>query len=377
MINMDGLDGWRSKIDEIDKKIIELFEERMELVKNIGRYKEENNLPIFNEDRERKVIEKNILYIKNDSLKTYGEKLIQSIMDISKEYQCEEFFSAPKETQIKKIEENESLKVGYPGVEGSFSEEALLKYFGEECNRKNYEEFESVFEGLKNEEIDYGVLPIENSSTGAVNEVYDLIRKYGFYIVGEEYISIAQHLLVYSDAEIEDIREVHSHNQGLKQSSKFLKNYPEWKQIPNCNTAVSAKLIMESKDITKAAIASKRASEIYNLKILKEDINNEKSNKTRFIIIGRELEKSKDKISVIFTLENKVGSLFNVLKFINDYGLNMVKIESRPMGDEPWKYFFYLDFQGDLETSSVKTVLALIEKNSSYYKLLGAYESNC
>ncbi|WP_238882160.1 prephenate dehydratase [Clostridium sp. YIM B02551] len=378
---MDGLEGWRRKIDEIDRELMDLFERRMALVANVAKYKEENNLPIFQEDREKLVIEKNLNHIKQEELKKYVEEFLQSLMDVSKEYQREKVLSQNNNkieiTEVSKSSEKlNKLKIGYGGTEGSFSEEALLKYFGENHNRKSYEEFEGVFIGLKNGEIDYGVLPIENSSTGAVNDVYDLLRKYGFYIVGEESISITQHLLGCRGARIDLIKEVYSHPQGLQQSSNFLKQYSEWKKIPNNNTAIAAKLISETNDCTKAAIASKRAASIYGLDILKENINNEESNHTRFIIIGKNIEnsKEKDRISVVFTLENKVGTLFNMLSYINRNGLNMVKIESRPVGKEPWKYYFYIDFQGNIEENSVNNTLALIQKNSSYYRLLGTFK---
>ncbi|MDD7794937.1 prephenate dehydratase [Clostridium sp. 'White wine YQ'] len=377
---MDGLEGWRKKIDEIDRELMDLFERRMDLVANVAKYKEENNLPIFQEDREKLVIEKNLNHIQKEELKKYAEEFLQSLMDVSKEYQREKVINEKNKIKIAEIHEPSEkldiLKIGYGGTEGSFSEEALLKYFGENHKRKSYEEFEGVFVGLKNGEIDYGVVPIENSSTGAVNDVYDLLRKYGFYIVGEESISITQHLLGCRGSKIELIKEVYSHTQGLQQSSNFLKKYPEWKKIPNNNTALAAKLISETNDCTKAAIASKRAASIYGLDILKENINNEESNHTRFIVIGKTIEnsKEKDRISVVFTLENKVGTLFNMLSYINRNGLNMVKIESRPVGKEPWKYYFYIDFQGNLEEDSVNNTLTLIQKNSSYYRLLGAFK---
>ena len=376
---MDGLDGWRSKIDEIDYEIIKLFQERMALVANIAKYKEENNLPIFQEDREKKVIEKNLKYVTNDDMKEYAEEFIHDLMNVSKKYQCKKVFSERntnldvKECRDKK--DVDSFKIGYGGVEGAFSEEALIKYFGDKVKKVNYEQFEWVFEALKEDKIDYGVLPIENSSAGVVNDVYDLLRKYGFYIIGEEYISISQHLLGLKGTDISDIKEVYSHPQGLQQSSNFLKTYEDWRKIPYHNTALAAKLVSEGNDTTKVAIASERAANIYNLEILQRNINNEESNKTRFIVIGKELENSEDKISIIFKLENKVGTLFNVLKFVNDYGLNMLKIESRPVGNEPWEYYFYLDFQGNLQDDKVKDVLTLIEKNSSYFRLLGAYKS--
>ena len=233
-----------------------------------------------------------------------------------------------------------------------------------------------MFIALQNREVDYGIIPIENSSTGGISDTYDLLRKYGFYILGEECIRIEQHLVGLEGSIVEEIDEIYSHPQGIEQSSEFLKQYHHWKLIPFHNTAISAKLIKDLGDNTKAAIASKRAADIYGLKVIKECINNQKDNFTRFIVISRELKvvEEANKVSVVFSLENEAGTLYRLLRHFAENNINLIKIESRPMKDTSWRYFLYLDFEGDIEGKEVKNALRLIEENSAYFKLLGAYE---
>lgn len=270
----------------------------------------------------------------------------------------------------------DNSKLGFQGVRGSFSEEALIKHYGENNNARSFEEFEDVFIALKNNEIDYGILPIENSCTGAISKVYDLLSKYGFYIVAEECIKIDQHLIGIKGSKLEDIEEVYSHAQGFEQSTEFLKNYPNLKLIPYHNTAISAKMICDSGDKRKAAIASKRAAKIYGLEIIKERINDKEDNHTKFIIIGRDLEveEENNKVTVVFSLEDKAGTLYRLLRHFAENNINMMKIESRPNKHESWKYLLYVDFEGNVKDEEVKNALELIAHNSGYFKLLGSYK---
>ncbi|CUU50576.1 MULTISPECIES: prephenate dehydratase [Clostridium] len=375
---MAAIDDYRNKIDEIDKEITRLFEERMDIVIKVGEYKKQNNLPVFNKAREDEVIEKNIGYLNN---KDYAEGLKQffiNIMNISKDLEDKEVKEDIRATTIDKFKEKNAksdVKVGFYGVAGSFSEEAMIKHFGKKDDAKAYDEFEDVFVAVKNGEIDYGVLPIENSSTGAISQVYDLLYKYGFYIVGEECIKIDQNLIGIKGTKLDNVKEVYSHPQGFEQSTDFLKEYSNWKKIPFHSTADSVKLVSDLQDMSKVAIASKRAADIYNLSIIKENINNRRENSTRFIVISKELElnNSCDKVSVVFSLEHKAGTLYKLLRHFAENNINMMKIESRPMEKGAWKYFLYVDFEGNLENEQVKKALNLIEQSSAYFKLIGGY----
>lgn len=389
---MDTLEILRNQIDDIDKQLTELFEKRMETVLKVAQYKKENNIPILNKSREEEVIEKNIKYLKNKGFKKEETEFLKSVMAISKKAQARKIFEYNMdegENSRNDLEymvsyeaactlKKENIKVGFQGVKGSFSEEALLEYFGENVDSHNVAEFEDVFKALRNNEIDYGILPIENSSTGGIIEVYDLLRKYGFFIVGERTIKVTHNLLGVKGAKIEDIKEVYSHSQALQQSSEFLKYYPEWKCIPYRNTAASAEFVKNENRKEKAAIASTKAGEIYGLDVIKHDINYNKNNYTRFIVIGKNLELEKDynKISIILTLPHKAGSLYNILSIFAEYNLSLLKIESRPIIGKPFEYFFYIDFEGNLHDKAVKEAIADIKNNSYDFKLLGNYKAH-
>ena len=376
---MAHIDDYRNRIDEIDREITKLFEERMDTVINIANYKKDNNLPIFNRDREDEVIEKNVGYLKNNDYAEETRKFFISLMEVSRELQSRKMLEAEeaieKKSDIEEIKNKKQGKVGFFGSTGSFSEEAMLKYFGSIENPNAYDEFEDIFIAVKNDEIKYGILPIENSSTGAIAQVYDLIYKYGFYIVGEECIKINQHLIGVKGTTLDTIKEVYSHPQPIQQSTEFLKNHRDWKLIPFHSTSVSAKLISDLNDTSKAVIASNRSASIYNLDIIKENINNKSDNSTRFIIISKNIETDPNcnKVSVVFSLEHKAGTLYKLLRHFAENNINMMKIESRPMEKGAWKYFLYIDFEGNLESEKVTTALKLIEQSSAYFKLIGGY----
>lgn len=382
-----NLSECRNEIDKIDKELVELFEKRMNVAINVAKYKIENNIPIFNGAREAEVIEKNINRLNNKEYSRLTEKFFTHLMELSRSLQADIIYGNNKNGRIiDSIEENistneskrdlENIKIGYQGVRGSFSEEAMIKYFGENHTTTDYEEFEDVFLALKNNEIDYGILPIENSSTGAITTVYDLLVKYGLYIVGEECIKIDQNLIGVKGSKLEDIKEIYSHPQGFEQSSEFLSKQNNINLIPFHNTAISAKYISELNDKSKAAIASLRAAKIYGLDVIQKEINDKDNNHTKFIIVGRKLESSKEcnKITVVFSLDDKSGTLYNLLRHFAENNINMIKIESRPSKNELWQYLLYVDFEGNIENEDVKKAIKLIEEKSEYFKLLGCYE---
>ncbi|MBQ6820084.1 MAG: prephenate dehydratase [Clostridium sp.] len=371
---MGDLEGYRKEIDSIDRELIRLFEKRMNVAIKVGEYKKERDLPIFNAKREEEVIEKNINLLNNKEYSKITKDFFENIMELSRELQWN-LIHEDKEKNIENIIQDK-VKIGYQGVEGSFSEEALRKYFNSYDSIQNYEEFKDVFIALEKNEIQYAILPIENSYTGAITDVYDLLVKYNFYIVGEECIKIDQHLMGIKNSNIDEIKEIYSHPQGFAQSKGFLSRYQDVKLIPYHNTAISAKLVSELQDNKKAAIGSKRAANIYGLSILKENINDKEDNHTKFIIIGKDLKYDKDsnKVSVVFSLEDKVGTLYKLLRHFAENDINMIKIESRPNKHESWQYLLYVDFEGNLDSSSVKIALDLIDKNSHYFKIIGNYK---
>jgi chorismate mutase/prephenate dehydratase len=388
---LKDLNDYRNKIDEIDEKIVKLFEERMKVVVGIAEYKIQNEIPILNEGRENEVIKKNQDRLENKELNNSLEEFYKSFMKISRNYQSEKINSWKKENQVKNTlpstESNDMLQnktsVVYQGVPGSYSYNALKNFFSlrynlEDINKINVENFEDVFVALKSEKVKYGILPLENSSTGGISDVYDLIRNHNFFIIGERKIKVEHNLLGIKGSKIEDIEEVYSHPQGIQQCKKYFDNYPHLKLRPYTNTAASAKYIKESNDIKKAAIASMDAKEIYDLDILSSNINYNENNYTRFVVISKDMELSNkaDKVSVVLSVQHESGALYNVLKVFWKHKLNMLKIESRPIQDTPWEYFFYIDFHGNIKDNLVKNAVEEMRNESSYFKVLGNYEAH-
>ena len=373
MSNVDDFDiaDLRNEIDKIDTSLLSLFENRMAVVLKVAQYKKKNNMEILNASREEAVIKKNLDQVQNKDLLLEVEEFFKSVMKISRGYQN-------RNLNIDRgLVRDEKLTVGFYGVKGSFSQEALKGYFGEKVDTKAISEFEDIFLDLRYGKINYGVIPIENSSTGAISEIYDLLNKYNFYIIGEKYLKISQNLIGIKGSTLDGIKEVYSHSQGLEQSMEFLKGYKHWKLVSFNSTAKSAQLVKERQDKTLAAIASSKAAEIYGLEILQKNVNSNATNTTRFVVIGKEMESTfeSNKISLVLSTTHKVGSLYNVLKHFAENNINLLKIESRPIVDKPWEYFFYIDFEGNINEKKVETAIDLIKLNSHYFKTLGNYKS--
>ena len=369
---MEDLAGYRQEIDEIDSQLIPLFERRMDVVREVARFKKARNMQVLQRDRERVVLDKAVARLRDPDYAAEAERFMNAVMAISRAAQRRDIGGAlPREAAPL------TGKVGYYGAPGSFSEQALADYFGEDRERTACAEFEDVFTALRDGEIDYGVLPIENSSTGAITRVYDLLGGYGFFIVGERRLRIHQNLVGVAGATLDTVRAVYSHEQGLEQSSRFLAEHPGWEQAVFHSTAESARLVADGGDPAKAAIASERAAALYGLRIIAPAIENSRHNATRFIVIGRALAPAgADKVSLAFSLDNESGTLYNTLRHFADRRINLVKIESRPIPEELWSYRFYLDFEGDVDSDDVRGVLAEISAGAKDFRLLGAYRSD-
>ncbi len=370
---MKDLNTCRKEIDEIDVQIMKLFEQRMNVAKDVVTYKLENNLEIFQLDREKEVIKKNTNRLINKELYKYGEVFIQDMMNISKSYQSS-FVPLQSIYSLEKPQ-TQNIIVGFPGVPGSFSEQALETFFDKETKRNSYETFDDVFKALVNDEIQYGVVPIENSSTGVINDTYDAIRNYGFSIVGQQSLSISQHLLGIPGSDIDDIHEVYSHPQGILQTSRFLSQYPHMMTREFVNTATAAKYVADSKDKHLAAIASCHAAKLYGLEILKENIQDIQNNSTRFIVFGKQLETRENAscVSLVLTLNHQIGALYQVMKVINDHQINMLRIESRPLQKTPWEYYFYIDLEGNLENHNLVQAIEEMKTYTNTLRVLGNY----
>jgi chorismate mutase / prephenate dehydratase len=369
---MEKLDHLRQQINEIDDALVSLFKKRMEIVYRVAEYKIEHSAKVLDKTREEQIIRMHLEDINDKDLKEELHEFLEGLMTISRKAQKK---IINKYFNLKKPLANTTGKIGFQGVPASFSHQALNEYFGNSVETMYFSTFRDVFESLQNGLIEFGVLPIENSSTGGISEVYDLLEEHNCYIVGEKCIKVDHNLLAVKGAEISDIEEIYSHAQGFLQCSKFFSTKQKWTQIPHFNTAKSAEYVSMENKKNKACVASKKAAEIYGLNVLQENINYNRNNYTRFIIIGKQLKLNEacDKVSIVMTLPHKPGTLYNVLKHFADYNLNMLKIESRPIAGKSWEYYFYIDFQGNMLNNNAKSLIQDIEKESLYYKFLGNY----
>lgn len=273
----------------------------------------------------------------------------------------------------------ETIPVGYQGVPGAYSHLALQQYFaGQSVKAHNFMLFEDVVAAVMDGTVRYGVLPIENSSTGGITEVYDLVRRYGAFIVGEKIVKVEHCLLGIPGATLDDIREVYSHPQGFSQCRAFFKEHPAMEQFNYYNTAKAAEMVANKKDIHKAAVAGAQAADQYGLAILARGINTNQSNYTRFIIISRqqELAPEADKITLIVSLKHQPGSLYRVLSHFARYQINMTNIESRPIPGRPWEYYFHMDITGHLTDEAVQKALADLPEDTTECKILGNYRAD-
>jgi chorismate mutase/prephenate dehydratase len=271
----------------------------------------------------------------------------------------------------------EQPRILYQGEPGAYAEEGAVTFFGEDCRRARVDTWEEIFLALKEGRADYGVLPIENSSTGAIHQVYDLLARYGAYIVGEQTVKVEHCLMAPKGARLEDLQEVCSHEQGLLQCADYLKKHPEWKQTPRLNTAESAKYVAGQNDPTKAAIGSRRAAKLYGLDILAERISSNIENYTRFVVVSplMELRPGRDKVSALFVLPHRSGSLHALMSIFAVNGLNMIKLESRPITGRSWEYLFFVDFTGDLKSPAMDGILRELSQTAEHFRILGNYKA--
>ena len=275
--------------------------------------------------------------------------------------------------QIPELDKNS--KVVYQGAAGSYSEAAMKKFFGNEVLSFHVDTFRDAMLALEEGSASYAVLPIENSTAGIVSEIYDLLAEFEHFIVAEQVIRIEHCLMGCDGTTLDTIEQVYSHPQSLMQSEHFLREHASWNQISMKNNAFAARKIAEEKDITQAAIASAYAAEVYGLNIIKQGVNDARGNSTRFIIVSNQKVFLKDagKISICFEIPHESGSLYHMLSHFIYNGLNMDKIESRPIEGKNWEYRFFVDFEGNLADSAVKNALCGLREEAINLRVLGNY----
>lgn len=375
---MTELEALRKKIDEIDSQLLPLFLERMECTSGVAEYKRKNNMPVLDRKREQEVLQNKVSRVDGE-LAASVYNFYSAIMAISRAAQKKSLGRKTAEIDLPEHfaahEFKKNPTVVYQGVAGAYSETALMKFFGGDTKRTAVMTFAEVFDVLKEGRADYGVLPLENSYTGSISDVYDLLAENSFYIVGEVDVPIEHCLVGLHGAKLSDIRTVYSHEQGFMQCKSFFRDMPEIEFRPYFNTAVSAKTVAESGDKTCAAIAGKRTAELYGLEVLAENINQSAKNTTRFAVVAPKgiINEGCGKVSIAFTLPNESGALSRTLSLLAANGLNMVKIESRPRHDRNFEYMFFVDFEGNLLDSRTRHITEEIRDQTSDFRILGNY----
>ena len=374
---MVDLEKSREALDKIDKQITELMQERLEIVKDVAEYKQGTGKKVFDKKREDSKLEMVGSLAEDEFNRQSIEELFRQIMSIGRKLQYG-MIDTYEDTGLQCVPDlgvTKDTKVMYFGEPGSYTEQAMIEVFGEDVNASKGQEFQDVMQAVKEERVDYGVLAIENSSTGGITDNYDLFMKYDNTIVGEHVVKVEHALLGVKGAELSDIKKVYSHPQGIHQCRTFLSEHPGMKTYEYFSTSAGAKKVADEGDKTQAAIASKRAGIYYGLDVLAEAINFESENYTRFIIITnkRKYLKNANKISISFELPHVAGSLYGILSHIRFNGLNMTKIESRPINGRNWEYRFFLDFEGNLDDAGVKNAMNGIREEAVNLRILGNY----
>ncbi len=369
----------RKEIDKIDKQMVALFEERMTLTQGVAQYKSKTGKAVLDKERENSKLETLQSLVQSEYNKYPVKELFTQIMSMSRKYQyslIESYSSELAFEKVAKLPLNEQSKVVFFGEPGSYSEQAMIEYFGEQkFNCFPAETFKEVMEAVHSGKADYGVLPIENSSTGGIQDIYDLLLNYDNYIVGEHVVKIDHSLVGLPGASVDGLKKVYSHPQGIMQCNTFFEEHPQIEAVKYLSTAAGAKKVLEDQDITQGAIASPRAAAYYGLSVLKEKLNYESSNSTRFIIIANQKIYLEDanKVSICFELPHESGTLYNMLSHFIYNNLNMTKIESRPISGRPWEYRFYVDFEGNLQDAGVKNSINGIKEEAVNLKILGNF----
>ena len=376
---MRDLSEIRNEIDSVDAEIVALYEKRMRLAEQVAEYKIGTGKKVLDKEREKSKLDKIKTYATTEFTKCGVTELFEQIMAMSRKRQYQMLtehgmIEKPGFDMVEKLPVAKA-KIVFQGVEGAYTQVAMKHFFGENIDSMHVETWRDAMEAIRTGEADYAVLPMENSSAGIISENYDLLVEYGYSIVGEQIIQIDHCLLGIPEAELSDIRQVYSHPQALMQCSSFLEEHRTWENLASKNTAMAAKKIKEDGQKSEAAIANRLTADIYGLKILQENIQNNPNNSTRFIIVSKEKIYVKDagKISIYFELPNESGSLYHALSHFIYNNINMNRIESRPIPKRNWEYRFFIDFDGNLKDSAVQNALRGLKEETATMSILGNY----
>lgn len=372
---------YRKQIDGIDDEICRLFAKRMEVVYSIGKYKSEHDVPLNSGSREREILTRISKQLPPD-MEDFGRVLYRSMFDISKAYEAMHM----ERTSILYKEISELINaqpVTFPkravvacqGREGSYSQAAAEKLF-EVPEIMFNNSFEGVIRMVTDGLCEYGILPIENSTAGSVNEIYDLLVKYNVHIVRSTRVRVDHQLLAPKGTKLSDIRTIYSHPQAIRQCSHFLSTLKNVEIIPYDNTAMAAQKVSMDTSGKSASISSASCAQLYGLDTLAENIQNYDSNHTRFICIAKDafIYPGSNRTSIMMVMANKPGTLFSVLSKFNATGANLVKLESRPIPNRDFEFIFYFDIELSAYDSKFASLISELDHCGERFKYFGTYQ---
>ena len=376
---METLEKLRVRLDEIDDQIVNLYEQRMEICAHVGEYKIQTGKKVLDRQREKEKLENVAGKASNPFNKKGVTELYEQLMSMSRKLQYEQLVKAGALGRLPFIQvdslDADQARVVFPGTEGAYSEAAMKRYFGENCNSFYVRTFREAMEAIEDGAADFAVLPIENSSAGPVNEMYDLLDEFENYIVGETVIPIRHTLSGLPGASLKDVKTVYSKGVALMQATHFLDAHSSWQRINVANTAIAAKKVVEDQDLSQAAVCSAYAAKVHGLQVLVDNINDNEHNSTRFIVVTNQkiFLKHASKISICLEVSHESGSLYRVLSHFIYNDLNMTKIESRPIEGRDWEYRFFIDFEGNMADGAVKNAIRGLREECRNLRILGNY----
>lgn len=370
----------RKQIDETDDQLVKLFVQRMNLSAQVADYKKEHNLPIYVPAREREIL-LDVAKKAGPGMDNYARVLYSMLFELSRSYQRKR---NTETTQLyEKITDSientpklfpQSPMVACQGVEGAYSQIACEKMFKSPFIMY-FKNFEGVFNAIEQGLCNYGILPIENSTAGSVKKVYDLMIRHNFSIVRTFRLKVDHNLLVKPGTNLKDIKEIYSHEQAINQCSEFLQTLSGVTIIPVENTAVAASMVANSDRNDVAAISSHACEELYSLTSLADSIQDKGNNRTRFICISKNLEiyPGSDKTSIMMILNHKPGALYKVLARMYVLGINVIKLESRPIPDREFEFMFYFDLETSIYSEEFVQLMCELDDLCEEFKYLGSY----
>jgi chorismate mutase/prephenate dehydratase len=374
---MNDLDRMRQSLDRVDRQLVETLRERLETVAGIARLKAEGLPFLRDHDREAELLGRIEGWARELGLDPYRvQEIFREIIAMSLKAQEEELL---KRDQVERSARNAN-RVVFQGEEGSYSHIAARKYFASRSEKMRFDgkrTFEEALRAAELGEAGYAFLPIENTTAGSINQTYDLLRHTELRIVGEEVLHVRHCLLGISGAEVGSLRRVLSHPQGLAQCSRYLAGLSGVEQVAFEDTASAAREIARAKEPSWAAIASEEAGELYDLEVLARGIADQEENWTRFVVIsGLEIEfdtRIPAKTSLVFTTGHRPGDLARCLNVLSEHGVNLAKLESRPVPRRPWEYMFYADLEGSVASEPTSIAIAELRRMCPYLRVLGSY----